>query len=71
MLPCWAERSIGIDADAVNNPLLADWRSGQWTITQQLVDPDGHGEWRFVAIVDLALAEAEGAPTLSSPPRPR
>ena len=33
-------------------------------ITQRLADPAGDGEWRFVAAVDLALAEAEGAPTL-------
>jgi len=33
-------------------------------VTQQLADPEGDGEWRFVAVVDLQLAEAEGAPTL-------
>ena len=66
MLPYWEEyASIDIDADARSTAhfTLVE-EPGQWTITQQLVDPDGDGEWRFVAVVDLALAEAEGAPTL-------
>ena len=33
-------------------------------VTQQLADPAGDGEWRLVAVVDLADAAAEGAPTL-------
>jgi hypothetical protein len=37
---------------------------GRWVITQRLVDPDGDGEWRFVATVDLAAALEEGAPQL-------
>lgn len=37
---------------------------GAWIVTQRLVDPGGDGEWRFVASVDLALAEADGAPTM-------
>jgi hypothetical protein len=66
MLPYWAEYgSIGIDADArsaAHFTLVEE--PDRWVITQQLVDPAGDGEWRFVAVVDLALAEAEGAPTL-------
>jgi uncharacterized protein DUF3516/RAD3-like DEAD/DEAH box helicase len=66
MRPYWAEyESIGIDADArsaTHFTLIEE--TGRWVITQRLVDPAGDGEWRFVAVVDLALAEAEGAPTL-------
>ena len=37
---------------------------GAWLLTQRLIDPDGDGEWRFVARIDLDEALAEGAPTL-------
>jgi hypothetical protein len=66
MRPYWMEYdSIGIDADArsVTHFTLIE-EPGRWVFTQQLVDPAGDGEWRFVAAIDLALAEAEGAPTL-------
>jgi len=66
MQPYWAEYvTIGIDADARSAAhfTLVD-EPGRWVITQQLVDPSGDGEWRFVAAVDLALATVEGAPTL-------
>jgi hypothetical protein len=33
-------------------------------VTQQLADPADDGEWRFVAVIDLEVAEVEGAPTL-------
>jgi Domain of unknown function (DUF3516) len=62
----WTEHaSIGTDADA---------RSGRWfdlvetpdrwRIRQQLPDPAGDGDWSLIAEVDLAHAQAEGAPTL-------
>lgn len=47
---------------AVNFSLLE--HPQRWVITQQLVDPDGDGGWRFVATVDLAAALDEGAPAL-------
>jgi hypothetical protein len=66
MAPYWLEYDhIVIDAEAraathfdvVEEP-------GRWVVTQRLTDPAGDGEWHFVAAVDLARAEAEGAPTL-------
>ncbi len=66
MAPYWhAHDSLCIDADAraaVNFSLLE--QPQRWVITQQLVDPDGDGGWRFVATVDLAAALDEGAPAL-------
>jgi hypothetical protein len=66
MGPYWADyAAIGIDAaarSAAHFTLVEE--PGRWVITQRLVDPDGDGEWRFVAVVDLELALAEGAPTL-------
>jgi hypothetical protein len=66
MAPYWAEyASIAIDAAARG---AQHWtlheEADRWVITQHLVDPEGDGEWRFVAHVDLELAMAEGAPTL-------
>jgi hypothetical protein len=57
--------AIGIDGEARG----AAWfqlheEPGRWVVTQQLVDPAGDGEWRFVAEVDLEAALADGAPTL-------
>ncbi len=66
MAPFWSEySSIGIDAQARSAAhfTITD-EPTRWVVTQQLCDPEGDGEWRFVATVDLALAEAEGAPTL-------
>ena len=66
MAPYWAEYDeIRTDADArsVEHFTLAE-EPGRWMITQDLVDPAGDNEWRLVAIVDLAVAETEGAPTL-------
>ena len=62
----WTEYdSIGIDADARSTTHFSlTEEPGRWVITQRLVDPAGDGEWRFVAAVDLAVAETEGAPTL-------
>ena len=48
----------------LGDPLHLVEEPGRWVVTQQLADPAGDGEWRFVAVVDLAVAEAEGAPTL-------
>ncbi|MEX2627509.1 MAG: DUF3516 domain-containing protein, partial [Ilumatobacteraceae bacterium] len=72
MAPYWGVHdTIGIDADArsaafvdiVDEP-ATDTHGGRWVITQRLADPDGDGDWRFVASVDLATALDEGAPTL-------
>ena len=66
MAPYWAEYDgIGTDADARSTAqfTLAE-EPERWVVTQRLADPAGDGEWRFVAVVDLELAEAEGAPTL-------
>ena len=68
-LPYWAEYDgIGIDADARSAAhfSLAE-EPGRWVITQQLVDPAGDGEWRFVAVVDLATARGRGC--THPPPR--
>ena len=66
MAPYWAEYDrVDIDADArsAQQFSLAD-EPGRWVITQRLADPDGNGEWRFVAFVDLDAAMGEGAPML-------
>ena len=66
MAPYWAEYDeIRTDADArsVEHFTLAE-EPGRWVVTQDLVDPADDNEWRLVAIVDLAVAEADGAPTL-------
>lgn len=66
MAPYWAEYDhIAVDADArsVSNVSIVD-QPGRWVITQRLVDPNGDGEWRFTAEVDLAQAELDGSPTL-------
>jgi len=66
MVPYWAEYDgIGTDADARSTrqfTLVED--PDRWVVTQRLADPAGDGEWRFVAVVDLESARAEGAPTL-------
>jgi hypothetical protein len=66
MAPYWAAYdSIGLDADARSSAYFSlDQHPGRWVITQRLADPDGDGEWRFVASVDLAAALEEGAPSL-------
>lgn len=66
MAPYWAEHAyVGIDAEARATALfsLAE-EPGRWVVTQRIVDPAGDGEWRMIAAIDLAIAEAEGAPTL-------
>jgi hypothetical protein len=66
MKPYWSEYdAIGIDSDArsVSHFSLTE-EPDRWVVTQQLVDPADDGEWRFVATVDLTIAQAEGAPTL-------
>jgi len=66
MAPYWAEfGSIGIDSAArsARHFQLVE-TAERWTITQQLVDPEDDGEWRFVATVDIAAAMADGGPTL-------
>ncbi len=64
--PYWdSYATVGIDSAARSlRHFSLDETTDRWTVTQQLVDPDGDGEWRFVATVDIALALAEGGPTL-------
>jgi superfamily II RNA helicase len=72
MGPYWQTYdSIGIDGDARSSEYVdvaeeagPDGRPCRWLLTQRLVDPEGDGDWRFVASVDLAAAIADGAPTL-------
>ncbi|MGD9703184.1 MAG: DEAD/DEAH box helicase [Acidimicrobiia bacterium] len=66
MAPYWSEYpAIGIDADARSaDQFTLTEEPGRWVVTQRLADPAGDGEWRFVAAVDLATAQREGAPTL-------
>ena len=66
MADYWAEYdAIAIDADARSAAHVAIAEEpDRWVVTQRLVDPAGDGEWRFVAVVDLVAAKAEGAPTL-------
>ena len=66
MAPYWVEYDriiIDADARAASQFDLAE-EPERWVVTQRLTDPAGDGEWHFVAIVDLELARAEGAPTL-------
>ena len=66
MADYWAEYgAIEVDADARSSAQFTLTEApDRWTVVQRLVDPAGDGEWRFVAIVDLADARADGAPTL-------
>ena len=66
MAPYWAEYdAIGSDGDARSAEFFSlREEPGRWVVTQRLADPAGDGEWRFVAVVDLAAAAREGAPTL-------
>jgi hypothetical protein len=66
MAPYWNEYdAIGIDADARSAAFFRLEESPErWTIHQTLTDPNGDGEWRIVASVDLEEAMADGAPTL-------
>ena len=66
MTPYWVEYDhIVIDAEAraASHFDLAE-EPERWVVTQRLTDPAGDGEWHFVAVVDLGLARADGAPTL-------
>ena len=66
MAPYWAEYDLIVtdgDARSAQQFTLAE-EPGRWVITQRIEDPEGDGEWRFVAFVDIELAMAEGAPTL-------
>lgn len=58
-----ARSAAYFDLDHVADP-ESSTSAGRWVITQRLVDPDGDGEWRLVAEVDLDEALADGAPTL-------
>ena len=66
MTPYWIEYDgiiIDAEARAASQFDLAE-EPERWVVTQRLTDPAGDGEWHFVAIVDLGLAQADGAPTL-------
>ena len=66
MGPYWDEYdALLVDADArsATHVQFVD-EPGRWVVTQFLADPDGDGEWRFTAVVDLERAMADGAPTL-------
>ena len=66
MAEYWSEHEIiGIDAGARSAALfsLAE-EPNRWIVTQRLADPAGNGDWRFLAVVDLEAAMADGAPTL-------
>ncbi|MBI4933881.1 MAG: DUF3516 domain-containing protein [Actinobacteria bacterium] len=67
MAPYWNEYdAIGIDADARSGTYFRLVEApGRWTVVQTLADPNGDGEWRIVATVDLEVALADGAPTLT------
>jgi hypothetical protein len=66
MTPYWRSyTSMGIDTDAraaANFTLVEE--PTRWVVTQQLADPDGDGDWRFVATIDLAASADEGAPVM-------
>ena len=66
MAPYWAEYDAHRHRRRrpVGGPVHAREEPDRWVVTQRLADPAGDGEWRFVAVVDLELARAEGAPTL-------
>ena len=58
--------SIATDADARSSAYFTlTEEPGRWVIHQRLSDPEGDGDWRFTATVDLAQANEAGAPTLS------
>ena len=68
MTPYWVEYDriiIDTDARAGFQFELAE-QPERWVVTQRLTDPagEGDGDWRFVSIVDLGLAQADGAPSL-------
>ena len=66
MAPYWTEYdTILTDGDARSAARfdIAE-EPERWVITQRLADPAGDGEWRFVAVVDLAGAHLDGAPSL-------
>ena len=62
----WSEFDrVETDGDARSTRWFALTESPTtWTLTQQVPDPEGAGEWRLVAEIDLAEAKADGAPTL-------
>jgi hypothetical protein len=67
MAPYWDDYdAIGIDGDARSSAYFTITEEpSRWLVTQRLADPEGDGEWRLTASVDLAAALADGAPTLT------
>ena len=66
MAPYWAEYpAVNIDARArsIEHFTLVE-EPDRWIVTQQLDDPEGNGDWRFTAVIDLEAARIDGAPTL-------
>lgn len=66
MAPYWQTHdALGIDGDARSAAhFLLSEEPDRWVITQQLADPAGDGDWRFIATMDIATALDEGAPAL-------
>ena len=66
MAPYWQLYELmGIDGDARSSAhFTISEKQDRWVITQQLVDPEGDGDWRFVASMDIATSLDEGAPIL-------
>ena len=66
MAPYWQTHdALGIDGDARSAAhFVLSEEPDRWVITQQLADPAGDGDWRFIATMDIATALDEGAPAL-------
>lgn len=62
----WLEhQEIETNADARSASFFSlEEEPGRWVIRQRLADPEGNGDWCFLAEVDLAEAEEQGGPTL-------
>ena len=63
--PYWDEHvAIGIDADARHASMFS-WDVDSGRVTQIIVDPEGHHEWRIEATVDLAASRDAGEAALA------
>ena len=53
-----AHGTVRTDAEARGTKMLDIQKEPDaWTVRQTLLDPDGFGEWHFVAKIDLAKAK--------------